>query len=196
MVKPATMVKSMIKTVKPANKSSKSTKPGKKSKKVTVSEQTTDVIEESVGTELTEEEIQEYKEAFAIFDRDGSGSISAKELVIAMRSLGQNVTDEEVHRMMEQVDEDGSGELEFDEFVELMQRNKKDVNSHKAIEEAFKVFDKEGKGSIPREYFRHIMTTMGERLTDEEVDEMLDEADADGDGEIDIQEFTQMISLS
>jgi len=41
-------------------------------------------------------------------------------------------------------------------------------------------------GSIPREYFRHIMTTMGERLTDEEVDEMLDEADADGDGEIDI----------
>ena len=41
-------------------------------------------------------------------------------------------------------------------------------------------------GSIPREYFRHIMTTMGERLTDEEVDEMLDEADADGDGEINI----------
>ena len=42
-------------------------------------------------------------------------------------------------------------------------------------------------GSIPREYFRHIMTTMGERLTDEEVDEMLDEADFDGDGCIDIK---------
>ncbi|XP_045186056.1 uncharacterized protein LOC123544056 isoform X2 [Mercenaria mercenaria] len=148
------------------------------------------------GTNLTEEEIQEFREAFNIFDRDGSGSITAKELAIAMRSLGKNPTDEELERMMTEVDVDGNGELDFDEFCDLMSRNKKDVTSHKAIEEAFKVFDKEGKGSIPREYFRHIMTTMGERLTDEEVDEMLDEADADGDGEIDILEFTSMISQS
>ena len=65
-----------------------------------------------------------------------------------------------------------------------MCKTKKDVTSYDAIREAFKVFDKEGKGSIPREEFRHIMTTLGERLTDEEVDEMLDDADADGDGEI------------
>ncbi|WAR19961.1 CALM-like protein [Mya arenaria] len=90
----------------------------------------------------------------------------------------------------------GNQELDFEEFCELMSKTKKDVTSYKAIEEAFKVFDKDGKGSIPREYFRHIMTTMGERLNDDEVDEMLDEADADGDGEINIQEFTAMISQS
>ena len=68
-----------------------------------------------------------------------------------------------------------------------MCRTKKAETSYDAIREAFKVFDKEGKGSIPREEFRHIMTTLGERLTDEEVDEMLDDADADGDGEIEYE---------
>lgn len=149
-----------------------------------------------MGSNLTEEEIEEYRQAFKIFDRDGSGAITAKELAVAMRSLGQNPTDDELERMVREVDIDGNGELDFEEFCDMMSRTKKDVTSYKAIEEAFKVFDKEEKGSISREYFRHIMTTMGERLTDEEVDEMLDEADADGDGEIDITEFTQMISQS
>ncbi|XP_052769116.1 calmodulin-A-like isoform X2 [Mya arenaria] len=147
-------------------------------------------------SKLSEEEVQEYREAFNIFDRDGSGAISIKELEIAMRSLGQNPNEEELERMIKEVDKDGNQELDFEEFCELMSKTKKDVTSYKAIEEAFKVFDKDGKGSIPREYFRHIMTTMGERLNDDEVDEMLDEADADGDGEINIQEFTAMISQS
>lgn len=149
-----------------------------------------------MAAKLSEEEIEELREAFSIFDRDGSGSITSKELGIAMRSLGQNPSEEELETMMAEVDIDGNGELDFDEFCDLMSRNKKEVTSYKAIEEAFKVFDKEGKGSIDRETFRHIMTTMGEKLTDEEVDEMLDEADADGDGEIDYLEFTQMISQS
>ncbi|KAH3844321.1 calmodulin-A-like [Dreissena polymorpha] len=152
------------------------------------------VREETKTHNFTEEELAEYKEAFNIFDRDGSGAISNKELGIALRSLGLNPSDDELTRMIHEVDKDGNEELDFDEFCELMSKTKKDVTSYKAIEEAFKVFDKEGKGSIPREYFRHVMTTMGERLTDEEVDEMLDTADADGDGEIDIQEFTSMIS--
>ena len=81
----------------------------------------------------------------------------------------------------------GNGELDFEEFIEFMCRTKKAETSYDAIREAFKVFDKEGKGSIPREEFRHIMTTLGERLTDEEVDEMLEDADADGDGEIEYE---------
>ena len=91
----------------------------------------------------------------------------------------------------------GNGELDFEEFIEFMCRTKKVETSYDAIREAFKVFDKEGKGSIPREEFRHIMTTLGERLTDEEVDEMLDDADADGDGEIQYEgNFAKKLWLS
>lgn len=145
---------------------------------------------------LTNQEIAEYREAFNIFDRDGSGTITSKELAIAMRSLGQNPSEDQLEKIMQEVDVDGNGELDFEEFIEFMCRTKKVETSYDAIREAFKVFDKEGKGSIPREEFRHIMTTLGERLTDEEVDEMLDDADADGDGEIQYEEFTQMISQS
>ena len=70
--------------------------------------------------ELTDEQIEEFREAFNLFDLDGGGSIDAKELGTVMRSLGQNPPDEELQAMIDEVDEDGGGEIEFDEFCTLM----------------------------------------------------------------------------
>lgn len=67
----------------------------------------------------------------------------------------------------------------------MMAKKMNAVDSEQEIREAFKVFDKEGSGSISSAYLRHIMTTMGDRLSDDEVDEMIQEADMDGDGDID-----------
>lgn len=67
----------------------------------------------------------------------------------------------------------------------MMAKKMNAVDSEQEIREAFKVFDKEGTGSISSAYLRHIMTTMGDRLSDDEVDEMIQEADIDGDGDID-----------
>lgn len=67
----------------------------------------------------------------------------------------------------------------------MMAKKMNAVDSEQEIREAFKVFDKEGTGSISSAYLRHIMTTMGDRLSDDEVDEMIQEADMDGDGDID-----------
>lgn len=61
------------------------------------------------------------------------------------------------------------------------------------ILEAFKVFDKDGNGFISAAELRHIMTNLGEKLTDEEVDEMIREADIDGDGQINYEEFVKMM---
>eukprot|EP00949_MAST-11_sp_MAST-11-sp1_P004691 g4691.t1 len=69
----------------------------------------------------------------------------------------------------------------------------KDTDSEEEIMEAFKVFDKDGNGFISAAELRHIMTNLGEKLTDEEVDEMIREADIDGDGQINYEEFVKMM---
>ncbi|KAH8059907.1 hypothetical protein JL720_13717 [Aureococcus anophagefferens] len=135
-----------------------------------------------MADQLTEEQIAEFKEAFSLFDKDGDGTITTKELGTVMRSLGQNPTEAELADMINEVDADGNGTIDFPEFLTMMARKMKDTDSEEEILEAFKVFDKDGNDLAAE--LRHIMTNLGEKLTDEEVDEMLREADIDGDGQI------------
>ncbi|XP_053380399.1 uncharacterized protein LOC123564203, partial [Mercenaria mercenaria] len=143
---------------------------------------------------LTAEEIAEFKEAFHLFDKDGSGTISTKELGIVMRSLGETKSDAELEKIIAQVDVDGNGEIDFDEYLEMMASRMSYTGSADQIREAFKVFDKENKGYLTVDELRHIMTNLGERLEDEEVDEMISIVDADGNNQIDYEEFTQMLA--
>lgn len=66
---------------------------------------------------LTEEQIAEFKEAFSLFDKDGDGTITSKELGTVMRSLGQNPTEAELQDMINEVDADGNGDIDFPEFL-------------------------------------------------------------------------------
>lgn len=69
----------------------------------------------------------------------------------------------------------------------MMARKMKDTDSEEEIREAFKVFDRDNNGFISAAELRHVMTSIGEKLTDDEVDEMIREADQDGDGRIDCE---------
>ncbi|KAL0213495.1 hypothetical protein RCL1_007121 [Eukaryota sp. TZLM3-RCL] len=142
---------------------------------------------------LTEDQINEFKEAFALFDRDGDGCITTAELGTVMRSLGQNPTNAELADMINEVDADGNGTIDFPEFLTMMARKMKDADSVEEIREAFRVFDKDGNGYISAAELRHVMTNLGEKLTDEEIDEMIREADIDGDGQIDYAEFSKLL---
>merc|ERR1719498_2048925 len=119
------------------------------------------------GVNLTEDQVEEFKEAFALFDKDGDGTITADELGVVMRSLGRNPTREELEAMIAEVDEDGSGEIEFPEFIKLMASKLQDTDSIEEMREAFNVFDRDK--------------------------EMIQEADADGDGELSFDDFLQFI---
>ncbi|MEJ1286035.1 calmodulin 1 [Cricetulus griseus] len=148
----------------------------------------------SKADQLTEEQIAEFKEAFSLFDKDGDGTITTKELGTVMRSLGQNPTEAELQDMINEVDADGNGTIDFPEFLTMMARKMKDTDSEEEIREAFRVFDKDGNGYISAAELRHVMTNLGEKLTDEEVDEMIREADIDGDGQVNYEEFVQMMT--
>ena len=75
-----------------------------------------------MADQLTEEQIAEFKEAFSLFDKDGDGVITTKELGTVMRSLGQNPTEAELADMINEVDADGNGTIDFPEFLSMMAR--------------------------------------------------------------------------
>jgi calmodulin len=147
-----------------------------------------------MADQLTEEQTAEFREAFALFDKDGDGTISTKELGTVMKSLGQKPTVAELNDMINEVDSDGNGEIDFDEFLSMMAKKLKETDLEEDIREAFRVFDKNSSGIISTMELRHIMTNLGEKLKDSEIDEMIRHADIDGDGSVNYNEWVTMMT--
>lgn len=143
--------------------------------------------------DVPESKLKEYKEAFEMFDKDGSGTISVSEIRKILRNFGNQVTESEVKDMIKDIDADGSGELDFEEFVTLMEKKIviEGEDDDDAILKAFKSFDKDQNGYITNSEFRYILTQLGEKFTDQEVDTLFKECDLDDDGKLEYAEFIE-----
>ncbi|KAI9185947.1 hypothetical protein LWI28_012228 [Acer negundo] len=146
-----------------------------------------------MGDVLPAEQVLEFREAFCLLDMDGDGCITIDELATAIRSLDQNPTEEELQIMINEVDINGNGTIEFGEFLNLMARKMKECEAEEELREAFKVFDKDQDGYISPNELRQVMINLGEKLTDEELAQMIIEADMDGDGQVNYDEFVRMM---
>ncbi|KAG7876840.1 hypothetical protein KL937_005283 [Ogataea polymorpha] len=110
-----------------------------------------------------------------------------------MRALGQNPTQQELNDLVNEIDTNGNSLIEFSEFLTMMARQIKEQDVEAEILEAFKVFDSDGDGKISQTELVRVLTTIGERLTEEEARQMLQAADTDSDGQIDIEEFAKIL---
>jgi len=153
------------------------------------------VVKKSRIDKFDERTLDDFRSAFNTFDKDGGGSIDAKELKELMNTVGTNPTDKELDEMIAMADADGSGSIDFAEFVTLMAHNMTDEKSVDDLKKAFQVFDSDGSGNISPDELQRIMINVGEPVSLEDVNKVISEADEDGDGEINFEEFINVIIM-
>ncbi|GMR56536.1 hypothetical protein PMAYCL1PPCAC_26731, partial [Pristionchus mayeri] len=142
----------------------------------------------------TEEELQEYRQVFNMFDTDRSGAIGLEELEAAMRNLGLEQTKEELNKIIDEVDQRGNHEIDFDEFCEVMRRlYEKKSSWNDVIQQCFSVFDRSEAGTISKRDFQYILRELGDITDNTIIDEIFNECDVDGNGIIDADEFADMV---
>merc|ERR1712112_184400 len=148
----------------------------------------------SMSAEMSNQVVAEMRESFSLLSKEGI--ISSKELGAVMMTLGQKPTDAELKQLISEVAPRGRGTIDFQEFLNMMAQLMNESNStQEEIKEAFRVFDRDGSGTISNAELQRVMANLGMKLTDEEVVEMIREADGDGDGEINLPEFASMVTM-
>ncbi len=131
------------------------------------------------------------KEQYIAVAKDINTPIDIQMLEVLTKNLGQNIPRSELERMLNEIDEDGNGTMEFQEFVAVMA--KKNKESELEMRDAFGVLDRGENGYVSSKDLRHVFLCMGENYSLEEIEEMLKEVDDDGDGNINFQEFLKLM---
>nr|P29290.1 RecName: Full=Troponin C, isoform 2A [Homarus americanus] len=146
---------------------------------------------------LDEEQIGALQKAFDSFDTDSKGFITPETVGVILRMMGVKISEKNLQEVIAETDEDGSGELEFEEFVELAAKFliEEDEEALKTeLREAFRVYDKEGNGYITTDVLKEILRELDNRLTEEDLDSIIEEVDEDGSGTLDFNEFMEMMN--
>ncbi|XP_075242949.1 neo-calmodulin-like [Convolutriloba macropyga] len=139
---------------------------------------------------LSEEVLDEYREAFAVFDKEGEGVITRKILTSTMQSLGQNPTEAEIQDMIKDVDVDGNGEVDFEEFVLMLHRRMTEkIDPKEELKDIFAILDRDSNGLVSRHELKYMMTQLGVPLTDKDVDVLMNDIDIDKDGHMSFDDF-------
>merc|ERR1712199_88871 len=133
---------------------------------------------------LTPEQKGELREAFDLFDTDGSGAVDATELHTAMKALGFEPKKEEISKMVKEMDKDGDATVDFEEFCVMLAEKMNQKDGKDEMLKGFKLFDDDNTGKISFKNFQRVAKELGESLSDQELQEIIAEADTDGDGEI------------
>merc|ERR1711976_1144421 len=106
------------------------------------------MLNKKVRNELTEEQRQEIKEAFDLFDTDSSGVVDAKELKVAMRALGFEPKKDDVRKILQEIDKNGDGVIKYDEFMDIMTQKMLERDPIEEMRKAFSLICEEGHDKI------------------------------------------------
>ncbi|KAK4369244.1 hypothetical protein RND71_013036 [Anisodus tanguticus] len=140
-------------------------------------------------------DLAELRRVFHMFDRNGDGKITRKELSDSLQNLGIYIPEMELVQMIEKIDINGDGFVDMEEFGTLYQSIMDEKDEEEDMREAFNVFDQNGDGFITVEELRSVLSSLGlkQGKTLEDCKRMILKVDGDGDGMVDYKEFRQMM---
>uniref|UniRef100_A0A4X2K7D1 EF-hand domain-containing protein n=1 Tax=Vombatus ursinus TaxID=29139 RepID=A0A4X2K7D1_VOMUR len=144
---------------------------------------TINIFKMGLKPELTEDQKQEIREGFELFDTDGTGTIDVKELKVALRALGFYPKKEEIKKVISDIDKEGTVKISFNDFLAVITQKMAEKYTKEEILKTFRLFNDDETRKISFKNLKRVARELGENLTDEELQEMIDEADRDGDGE-------------
>lgn len=146
--------------------------------------------------QLTAPQKQEIREAFDLFDTDGTGHIDVKELKVTMRALGFEPKKEDIKKILMDLGKDGNSSIDYNDFYQIMEIKMSERDDKAEMEKAFRLFDDDNTGKISFKNLKRICQEIDDVINDEELQEMIDEADRDGDGQVNLQEFLRIMKKS
>jgi centrin-1 len=143
--------------------------------------------------ELTDEQRAELEEAFRLLDVDGDGAVTPHDIKIALRLIGFEPTKKEILHMIADADNSANGVITLPIFLRMMTRKREEINPDEEIRRAFKLFCEEGNDGIRVADIKRVSLELGETLTDDELRDIVEEADRDNDGVISFDEFVHVM---
>jgi calmodulin len=143
---------------------------------------------------LTSEKMTELREAFMLFDYTKSGRINARDIGPVVRSVGLKPSEAEIHDIMGDVQQMG-GDVDLATLVELVSAKVTNPPAERpeALREMFSIYDKDNRGSISEQEMKHLLTSVGEKLTDEEADQLLKASGCVQNGQVQYDKFIQVV---
>ena len=143
---------------------------------------------------IDDEQIEELREAFQIFDTEHQGKIDHREFKAALRALGYEIHRNDVEKCFSEVGKDVSQSITLDEFMKIVIPRLKPRNSREEIMKIFRLFDEDNTGKISIKNLRKVAKDLGEDISDAELKELIQEADRDGDGLVSPEDFYRVMS--
>jgi len=146
---------------------------------------------------LSDAKLRIYREHFEVFDVNNDGVMSLRELGTALRSLGFHMSEKEVDELYKEIDQQKigshSGYIDFEQFIEVIMTKMKDPYSQSELMQAFKIFDVNDDGMVDAQELKQVCMKLGDKMKAADLDEIIQEADRNGDGKLSIEEFSEML---
>ncbi|XP_039505595.1 myosin, light chain 1, alkali; skeletal, fast [Pimephales promelas] len=150
----------------------------------------------AVKVDFTPDQMEDYREAFGLFDRVGDSKVAFNQIADIMRALGQNPTNKEVAKILGNptADDMANKRVDFDGFLPMLQFviNSPNKASYDDYVEGLRVFDKEGNGTVMGAELRIVLSTLGEKMTEAEIDALM-QGQEDENGCVNFEAFVKHI---
>lgn len=147
-----------------------------------------------MASTLNDREMDDLRDNFGLYDSVGDGKVESTNIGQVLRSVGLNPTQAEVDKVLNEIDPKGNKRISFEEFVPVMMsfRSRKHKYGQEVFIDSLRVFDTDNSGTISSGELRHVLTGLGEKLRDEDVDQLI-QGFEDNQGQINYEEFVKSV---